>query len=351
MLKTLLLAMDSSPETSSTAFNLTSFNERLLSENIEISYNALAFIIGVPVNCWALRRYYKLWKMKRTNRRVLLGYNLTITNLLILLFYCPTQIAWLITVSWPWGETVCKIRMFLCVLVYHLSSNAVVIIALEMFWSLRKPFRVHSENGSSRYWVHIIFSILISVVCSVPQIITWGLTDIPQTDLVQCIFLYSENIIFTVAYEFIHLSTVFYVPLLIIIVCYAASGYVLWKQLHQRKLLLHEQQHSLLIETTSCAYRKNRRSTTSSMNSSLQITRIKWKLIRVSATVISSYILCWLPYQVLAIWTTSQKLQIGWSLNATNVHNDILSEYINWLEALMISSACINPFLYTYHGL
>lgn len=334
------------------------FYERSLSENIEISYNALAIFIGMPINFWALCRYSTLWRERQANRRVILGFNLTIANILILIIYCPTQVAWLISISWPWGEVACQIRMFFSVLVYHLSSNAIVVIAIEMLRTLYKPLKSR-QHGVHRNLINVLCCWLAAIACSCPQFFTWGLVDIPGVDEVQCVFVYTEDILFIIVYQLIHLLTVFYIPLLVIIFCYAALGCVVGKQLRTRRSL-HEQ----LQETSSTSSLRSKRKKSSSsgrsysstrsqtsINTEVQSARIKWKLIRVSAAVILSYILCWLPYQALAVWSTSAQLKMRWFQNITEVGEDPFPRYINWLEALMISSACINPILYTYHGL
>src|SRR5690242_16656580 len=96
---------------------------RLWSENLELFFNIFVIILGIPANFWSLFRYWKLWKVGRANRRVMFGLNLTLSNLLMILLHCTSKTAILISIVWPWGETICKIRSFTSALVHHLSSN------------------------------------------------------------------------------------------------------------------------------------------------------------------------------------------------------------------------------------
>uniref|UniRef100_A0A914CJE3 G-protein coupled receptors family 1 profile domain-containing protein n=1 Tax=Acrobeloides nanus TaxID=290746 RepID=A0A914CJE3_9BILA len=115
----------------------------------------------------------------------------------------------------------------------------------------------------------------------------------------QCMHKVSDyNMDTLYGFNLFHVLTTFYVPLIIIVVSYSLIGLSLRKQIVRRAKL------------------------------------------RRDASKISTFAFTWLPYQILAL------LQV---LCAESTQcQDILS-HVYWLEAIMIASTCINPFLYKFN--
>lgn len=319
-----------------------SFNDnRTTSEIIEIVYHAIAIAVGIPINIWACLRYWNIWKNKPNNRRlVILGVNLTVANILILI-YSPAQIIWLWNIYWDLGNPSCRLMMFAKVFSHHLSSNSTVLIALDMFRVLRSPLNQIRKSEKDSVLFPILCSTVIAGACSVPQLFTWSLFEIPGTNnKMQCMFSLVDDLTFTIGYQIFHLLAVFYVPLLLIIICYVGSGWYTWKSLQLRKQLQGNLMHKYIItpelqrSASRISLRKNG--------------KIKRKLFLVSAAVILTYVFSWLPYQAISLWDASFRLHEG---NASANDQNFWLERIIWLEALQICGSCINPVLYTFHGL
>lgn len=316
---------------------------RTTSEMIEIGYHSLAIAIGIPANVWASFRYYDIWKSRPCHRRtVLLGANLTVANLFILLIYAPNQVFWLYNVEWKFGLLFCKIFMFLRVFGHNLSSNATVIVAIDMFLVLRSSLGSLIKSHKRTIACLIACNAIAAIACAMPQLFTWGLQSIPGTETkVQCMFLYIDDLTLTTSYDLFHVLSVFYLPLLFIVISY------IWCTLRLRRFLKEckrLQQHQLLIA-------KRRNSDYSSHSGSIvcglvNSRRIKRKMFIVSASVILLYVFSWLPYQSIALWNVVARLY-----NNAGIYEYEWSQYIIWLEALQICSACFNPILYTLHGL
>lgn len=64
------------------------------------------------------------------------------------------------------------------------------------------------------------------------------------------------------------------------------------------------------------------------------------RLTKVTAAVISTYVLCWFPYQAIAL------AEVICGLAEKNCRFNLASWY--WLEGIVILGACINPLLYRF---
>uniref|UniRef100_A0A914X2J7 G-protein coupled receptors family 1 profile domain-containing protein n=1 Tax=Plectus sambesii TaxID=2011161 RepID=A0A914X2J7_9BILA len=70
-----------------------------------------------------------------------------------------------------------------------------------------------------------------------------------------------------------------------------------------------------------------------------QPSRTKNRFLRVTIAIIATFVLTWLPYQVFAL------LRV---LCSEDTPCSRVAERLNWLQAAIIASACINPFLYRF---
>uniref|UniRef100_A0A1I7WNU3 G_PROTEIN_RECEP_F1_2 domain-containing protein n=1 Tax=Heterorhabditis bacteriophora TaxID=37862 RepID=A0A1I7WNU3_HETBA len=86
--------------------------------------------------------------------------------------------------------------------------------------------------------------------------------------------VYSRNVL--VAFNFFHVVTTFYVPLLIVIVCYTLIGISLRKQMAERRLLQD-------------GGKQQKQSST------------KARFLRASLAIICTFFFTWLPYQVCSM--------------------------------------------------
>lgn len=334
-----------------TLFNLTNGtdlewptpNEFTVSDYIEVAYNLTAMLIGVPINLWALHGHIGALRSRPAHARLIwLGIHLTIGNLMILMIHSAGTIIWLLTYYWYAGDFMCRLFKCLSVMSFHLSSNVVVSIALDMFSSLHSPLRNQVRDGRRRVRYLLSGSWILASFSAMPQLILWGevrQSDDPDRSTAICHFLYEDYVTFTRMYNFVHLLCVFYVPLVFILFCYVGSGYHVWRHLRSQAHL-HEDNRYFATGRTRNHYLSFRKR--SSASNIVRQTRTKIRLLRKSGCVIFSYVVCWLPYQIFSVWQSfcDQECELA--------HYEIINTKLRWLEALMISCACINPFLYTF---
>ncbi|VDM39142.1 unnamed protein product [Toxocara canis] len=114
------------------------------SEKVEMAYQIIFFVFGTPLNAVALvqstRRKYDLSKHCRLFRRsrdgaerlVKMGQQLLIAHLLVLCIYCIWRTYWFMNVVWTQGDLLCKIYSVVSALPFHLWSNMVAAIGVDM---------------------------------------------------------------------------------------------------------------------------------------------------------------------------------------------------------------------------
>ncbi|KAE9415378.1 hypothetical protein Angca_009762, partial [Angiostrongylus cantonensis] len=288
------------------------------SEIIEMFYQISFFIIGTPINVYELYRTTKnIREGGVESRLVKLSRQLLIAHIMVLFTYGVWRSYWFYSIVWVQGNFMCKIFSFFCALPFHLWSNLVAAIAVDMLCCITSPLSTYRIGSNRVDWL-IALAWIFAFVCALPMVLLRGTITIysfEEKSYEQCYPLvnsYSKEVL--VAFNFFHVITLFYIPLLIIVVCYTLIGISLKKQMAERKLLQDGG--------------KKRKQTST-----------KARFLRASLAVICTFFFTWLPYQVLAL------LRVVCDENAVC---ESITIRINWLQAIIIASTCINPFLYRF---
>ncbi|KAH7732121.1 Protein GNRR-3 [Aphelenchoides avenae] len=287
------------------------------SELVEMFYQMLFFFIGAPLNAYALARSTR--SSQRMNgseiRLIRLSRQLLIAHLMVLCIYCVWRTYWFMNIIWVQGDVLCKLYSFLSALPFHLWSNLVAAVAIDMLYCISAPLK-SVQNGNVRVSWLIGISWAFAILCSLPM--TWfkGTVKIPGTHYDQCyplVDLYSEKVL--VGFNLFHVFTTFYVPLLIILTCYSLIGCSLHHQMVQRRNLSDENVRRVQNNNT------------------------QMRFLKATIAIISTFVLTWLPYQVMALLRVL--------CEPDSPCQQVVSEF-NWLQAILLASTCINPFLYKF---
>uniref|UniRef100_A0A1I7U0L2 G_PROTEIN_RECEP_F1_2 domain-containing protein n=1 Tax=Caenorhabditis tropicalis TaxID=1561998 RepID=A0A1I7U0L2_9PELO len=250
------------------------------SEVIEMFYQLAFFIIGTPINIFA---FVKTSRNVREggveSRLVKLSRQLLIAHIMVLFMYGIWRSYWIYNIVWTQGDIMCRVFSFLCALPFHLWSNMVAAIAIDMLCCITSPLSSYRTGANRVNWL-ITLAWVFAIVCASPMSILRGIIQINDEDMYQCYprtDVFNEDIL--IAFNLFHVITSFYIPLFIVIICYLAIGFSIRKQMAERRLL-----------------------------------------------------------QVLAL------LRI---VCISESCQEIVSK-LNWLQAIIIASTCINPFLYRF---
>ncbi|TMS37256.1 hypothetical protein L596_004229 [Steinernema carpocapsae] len=307
----IVLANVSSNETIEPSIDLS----HSTSEIVEMIYQMCFFAVGTPINAFAL------FRSSRTNRDggvesrlVRLSRQLLIAHLMVLSIYCLWRTYWFFNIVWVQGDLLCKVYSVASAFPFHLWSNMVAAIAIDMLCCITSPLSSYRTSTTRVNWL-IGCAWVGAILCSVPMAFFRGTMRIHDTEYEQCYPLvekFSHEIL--LAFNYFHVITTFYVPLSIIIGCYSIIFLSLKRQMDQRKRLQDDLQKT-------------------STNST------KARFLRATLAIIATFVLSWLPYQVMALLRVV--CESGSSCESTVAR-------LSWLQAILIASTCINPFLYRF---
>ncbi|CAP23132.2 Protein CBR-GNRR-3 [Caenorhabditis briggsae] len=285
------------------------------SEIIEMFYQLAFFVIGTPINVFALIKTSRNVREGGVESRLVkLSRQLLIAHIMVLFMYGIWRSYWIYNIVWTQGDILCRVFSFLCALPFHLWSNMVAAIAIDMLCCITSPLSSYRTGANRVNWL-ITLAWGFAILCASPMSILRGTIQINDEDMYQCYprtDVFNDDIL--IAFNLFHVITSFYIPLFIVIICYLAIGFSIRKQMAERRLLQDGGQ------------------------SGQKTTNTKARFLRASVAIICTFLFTWLPYQVLAllrIVCISEECQ------------EVVSK-LNWLQAIIIASTCINPFLYRF---
>uniref|UniRef100_A0AC35TXP5 G_PROTEIN_RECEP_F1_2 domain-containing protein n=1 Tax=Rhabditophanes sp. KR3021 TaxID=114890 RepID=A0AC35TXP5_9BILA len=224
----------------------------LLSDYIEMSYLALVLLIGVPLNIKVLLNLFhslndrNLQNSAKAQRRfTLLKIHLNISDLGILLINALGKMVWLFSYQWFGGDLMCRIFNFLNMFTLYLSSNIIVIIALDRLRNVLHAKQIRNPVVDLMVIKQLILTAyILALFWSLPQLYVWEVQnifpDVPggwyqctdvwslrkrfetiyalRTSYIdQVMFMNNSELIYNIS----HLVLVFWGPITILLVAYA----------------------------------------------------------------------------------------------------------------------------------
>jgi len=353
----------------------------MITDYIEMIVLVFLLLFGLPLNGFVLKRLIQAWndgtnlnRQKQEGARstfLWLKIQLTLVDLILILCYCPSKLIWLISYQWYYGEILCKVVQYSWLFSSHLMSFAIVCIALDRVRTVYRLMHIEKNgkvpgNGASQLTFVkrlIITSYIVSAVLSLPQFYVW--TVIKGENLSQCTTIwhyerasnYQQNPEETEMevypwerfYTLCHLLTVFWIPFLMLVCAYFyIVMYLFLYSLRpysvatgSPRLIKHncevDSNDNLSIWNNQALI--SRGSIKSEALGTVPAWRIEMrsKMFHTSIQVIFAYLICWMPYNILAM--------------AIFLHTEaqiLISTHAEVLRIFIILNTVINPFIYGF---
>ncbi|XP_070566576.1 5-hydroxytryptamine receptor 1A-like [Ptychodera flava] len=284
----------------------------------------------------------------KTAANYLIG-SLALADLLVSLLVMPIRLAHDLTEIWIFGAIFCDIYISLDVLCCTASILSLTVIALDRFWAITKPLQYVTKRTPNRAAAMIVSVWIISALVSIPPLFGWR-SPHDKADPKKC--LISQDLGYTVY------STVaaFYLPLAIIL-------FVYWKIFRAAKLRIRRNRigaaaaaASAVPDNVTMNHRdmaldvpnidpnnddnEKQRSSLSVVSRNNDVRLIcaarERKAAKTLGIVIGAFVLCWLPFFILALVLPFCK--------TCQVHPVALA-FFAWLGYV---NSMLNPIIYTF---
>lgn len=102
--------------------------------------------------------------------------HLSIADVLVTVFCIFGEASWSYTVEWIAGELACKLVKLFQMFALYLSTNVLVLIGIDRWVAVKYPMK--SLNMAQRCYRLLIFSYILSLIMSLPQVSISDLTTV-----------------------------------------------------------------------------------------------------------------------------------------------------------------------------
>ncbi|KAI6190727.1 Gonadotropin-releasing hormone receptor [Aphelenchoides bicaudatus] len=345
--------------------------ERLLSDWVVMILLSIIILVGVPLNILTLIRLMNSLnkgkgsvKIKQEATRtafIWMKIHLTIVDLIVILLYCPAHAGWLFTYTWLGGEFLCAAIQFAWDFSFHL------LIGLRTVYMLMHNSQNARSSVKQLKFVKklIVFCYVGAALFSIPQWFVW--TTIDMRTWTQCTTIwhvkraiqYINNQAITDSYEderiytMFHLLTVFWLPFIVLFIaylyivvflfCYSIRPYAISNDANLLRNEAADSNENLQLWPNQCSgtppltFGVNGSIRSGLTNGSVPAWRLEMrsKMFRTTVYVISVYLICWLPYNVLSLATfLSSELQI------------VVTFHLELLRVFVLFNTILNPIIY-----
>ncbi|XP_073960336.1 adipokinetic hormone/corazonin-related peptide receptor variant I-like [Choristoneura fumiferana] len=231
--------------------------------------------------------FASLLRSRRRKSRVnLLMTHLAGADLIVTTVVIPLEIGWRTTNAWIAGNLACKIFLVLRAFGLYLSSNVLVCISLDRFFAVLYPLRLAVARSRSK--TMLSFAWIIALFCSLPQSLVFRVLRHPHVpEFEQCVsFDAFSSQQLELAYNVFCLCAMYFLPLLIITVCYGCIFYEISKnskEISDKRASDHSR-----IQLR----RSDRR----------PLARARRRTLRMTVTIVAVFACCWLPYATMTLW-------------------------------------------------
>ncbi|VDN05566.1 unnamed protein product [Thelazia callipaeda] len=251
----------------------------------DIICHIVLFCFAAVGNVGMLLIIYRNLCIKHTLRVFILLLHMNIADLIVTFEYLPKQILHSITKYWYGGIVLCKITRFFDIFGVSLSSAVLVCMCVDRWLSVSRPFSVF--NGIERNKIMLFFAWSTAFLISLPQVGIFTVASHPCNEkLTQCVARDYVGLLdsrYVLAYTIATALYIYFLPLCVIVCCYCRIHYTF-------KTLNYSGESSL--------YNNSRINLAKSYT--LKLRKAKMKIIRMTWSIVTFFLLCWTPYYAAA---------------------------------------------------
>ncbi|XP_050676126.1 adipokinetic hormone/corazonin-related peptide receptor variant I-like [Leptidea sinapis] len=234
---------------------------------------------------------------------------------------CKCHIGWRTTNEWLAGNFACKFFLVLRAFGLYLSSNVLVCISLDRFFAVLYPLRLAIARKRSKTMLTVAW--VVALLCSAPQSLVFRVMHHPKVpEFEQCVsFEAFSNHHQELAYNLTCLLAMYFLPLIIITVCYACIFCEISK--NSREI------------SGKCASSKQGRIQLR-RSDQRPLARARRRTLRMTVTIVTVFACCWLPYATMTLWYMFDRK------SAMHVSTRVQDLFF----IMAVSNSCMDPLVY-----
>ncbi|TDG99643.1 hypothetical protein EPR50_G00195850 [Perca flavescens] len=285
--------------------NLTT-NESVVNTNTGTTMGALilslVFLLGFPGNIFII--WSVLARAKKYSVTTLLILNLAIADG-SLMALTPFFIIYLVLKKWVFGEAMCKILFYLCLVNMYASIQMIMLMSVYRLVAVLWPRRVTLiTSRKTVLWVLAVLWVLV-MVASVPAMIFRKVKPEGNTRVCESVHVENSHVVLQYMLEIV---LGFLIPYMVIVVSYIC----ILRRIRQTKFRRRIRSENLIL------------------------------------AIVVTFCLFWLPYNIINM------VQVTWALYPKGQIKDILN--LIWHKSRAVTSSiafissCANPVLYFFAG-
>ncbi|ELU01967.1 hypothetical protein CAPTEDRAFT_183735 [Capitella teleta] len=276
----------------------------------------IGMIGGVLVFVWL---FYNRRRKSRVNALIL---HVALGDMLVICWACIFQIIWEhVDRQWMAGEVACRLLKWLQGIALMASNNLLVVLSIDRHQAIRAPLK-----QPFRVWKMALLGWSSAFVFSSPQLYIFHVhfVDDPESrfanhTLCEGIFRDMPEYHRQAYLTYVGVLT-FYVPLVIIAVCYI------------RIFLKIAEKANQSTGQKKVEKKPGKLHLTSTTNTSLP--KAKIKTLKMTVVIVSSFIICSLPYHILEM------------IYSFGSHDDVPKKVASILGAMAVANSATNPFVF-----
>ncbi|XP_023676251.2 opsin 4b [Paramormyrops kingsleyae] len=239
--------------------------------------------------------------------------NLAIADFLMCITQTPIFFITSMHKRWIFGETACELYAFCGALFGICSMITLTVIAVDRYVVITRPLASIGVLSHRRALLILAATWGYSLGWSLPPFFGWS-AYVPEGLLTSCTWDYMTFTPSVRAYTMLLFIFVFFIPLFIIMYCYA----FIFRSIR---------------ETNKAVNEINKESKNDSMKK-FQRMKSDWKMAKIALILILLYVVSWSPYSCVA-------------LTAFAGYADMLTPYMNSVPAVIAKASAIhNPIIY-----
>ena len=324
-------------------------------KDVETVFLILIILASLIANSMVFYIFYRKPSLLTISNRFVL--NLTIGNFLITILLMPIVLGSHLAEEWGLGEVYCTITGVLTTLLFTACVLSLLLISLDRYHAIIKPFRYSSTITSTRATLFIILVWVISCIIALPPVVGLGHISYQQ-DKSMCTVEWASPSVEDRIYALGVVVLCFVLPLSLMIWIYVNIFRAVQRTsaLARNNSIITDMGDTALTQQmiAQAAHQQRRRSSMASLvtqinafrrrssignRSILSLHRGDQKAAKTGMMVLSTFVVCWLPFYIVIV------------TEAATARPDLVPQWIQVTCTFMIFTGCaLNPIVYVFRS-